>query len=111
LKPFSLNFSPNGLSLPPPAGFAWHCPHGKPVWAANSGFALVGVEATRPAVILTNSAVAMAAAVQAAALRIELEALRRPEGIMGNPFSVFLENVSVRLDKKCSAASPSHKYK
>jgi len=53
----------------------------------------------------------MAAAVQAAALRIELEALRRPEGIMGNPFSVFLENVSVRLDKKCSAASPSHKYK
>ena len=30
---------------------------------------------------------------------------------MGNLFSAFLENVSVRLDKKCSAVSPSYKHK
>src|SRR5205085_9434529 len=39
LLPFALNFSPKPLSLPPPAGFAWHCPHGIPVCAANSGLA------------------------------------------------------------------------
>jgi len=43
LLPLALNFSPRGLSAPPPPGFWWHAPHALPVWAANSGFALAEV--------------------------------------------------------------------
>jgi hypothetical protein len=64
LLPFALNFSPKDLSLPPPAGFVWHCPHGNPVCAANSGFAFAGVVPKTAAVALTNSAVATPAAKQ-----------------------------------------------
>jgi hypothetical protein len=39
LLPFAWNFWPNSLSLPPPAGFSWHCPQGKPVCCANTGVA------------------------------------------------------------------------
>jgi hypothetical protein len=72
LLPFALNFSPKDLSLPPPAGFAWHCPHGNPVWAANSGFAFAGAVPTRAAVALTNSATTMPATKQRPVDRIEL---------------------------------------
>jgi len=39
LWPFAWNFDPNDVSLPPPAGFTWHCPQGLPVCCAYAGVA------------------------------------------------------------------------
>jgi hypothetical protein len=53
LWPFALNFAPRAVSLPPPAGFEWHCPHPKPVCCAKAGVAAAGrgtiVSAAAPA--------------------------------------------------------------
>jgi hypothetical protein len=44
LFPFALNASPNGVSLPPPAGATWQSPQAFPVSVANFGVASAGRE-------------------------------------------------------------------
>jgi len=53
----------------------------------------------------------MLAIVQRAAVQSGLEMPRRPESTMENPFSVCLDVLSGRLDKKCSAVLMPHKRK
>jgi hypothetical protein len=44
LLPFALNFSPNGVSAPPPWGFVWQAPHACFVSVANCAVAAAGRE-------------------------------------------------------------------
>ena len=58
LLPLAWNFWPNSLSLPPPAGFSWHCPQGKPVCCANTGVAAAFRGKTNNIVAATQVAIA-----------------------------------------------------
>ncbi|MGC2826917.1 MAG: hypothetical protein WA322_22270 [Pseudolabrys sp.] len=57
MLPFALNFSPAGLSLPPPAGFAWQYPQGLPVCWAKFAVALAGLETVTDNAPATKSAI------------------------------------------------------
>jgi len=50
LFPFALNASPNGVSLPPPAAFSWHCPQAFPVCVANAAVAFAGPDVVKDVV-------------------------------------------------------------
>jgi len=64
LLPLALNFSPNGVSGPPPAGAVWHAPQDLPVSLANWTVAPAGAEMARTSTVVVVIAAPMPVATE-----------------------------------------------